>query len=356
MLAGETGISVKPGKECGMNDRQQSPSEILHGLISGYQVTQAINVAASLSIADLLATGPRTSDELAAATQTDPRALYRLLRALAAVGVFHEDEGQKFRLTPVGECLRSDAPGSMGDWARYVARGYHWQAWCGLADSVRTGENAFRNVHGVSVEEYRAAHTDEAAIFDRAMTNQSRVALRGLLDAFDFGKFAVIADIGGGQGSLLAALLTEYPAMRGVLFDQPHVVAAAPPLLEDAGVADRCEIVGGDFFAALPQGADAYLLKNILEGWDDDTAVALLRHVHGVLPADGSLLIIERVIEPPNQGRAGKFSDLNMLVSPGGENRTVDEFAKLFTAAGFAFADATPSASGLTVIQAHPAP
>jgi O-methyltransferase domain/Dimerisation domain len=338
-----------------MNDRQQPPSEVLRELITGYQVTQAIYVAASLSIADLLAAGPRTSDALAAATRTDPRALYRLLRALAAVGVLHEDEGQRFGLTPVGECLRSDAPEPMGDWATYVGRGYHWQAWCGLADSVRTGENAFRKVHGRSVEDYRIAHPAESAIFNRAMTNQSRVAVRALLQAYDFGKFAVVVDVAGGQGSLLATLLTEYPAMRGVLFDQPHVVGAAQRLFDEAGVADRCEVVGGDFFAALPRGGDAYLLKNVLESFHDEHATALLRNFHDVVPADGTLLVIERVIGPPNQGRAGKFSDLNMLVSPGGQNRTIEEFGELLVAAGFTLTEATPTASGLHIIQARPA-
>jgi O-methyltransferase domain/Dimerisation domain len=338
-----------------MTDRQQSPSDKLRDLITGYQVTQAIYVAASLSIADLLAAGPQASDALAAATRTNPRALYRLLRALAAVGVLHEEEDNRFRLTPVGECLRSDAPEPMGDWATYVARGYHWQAWCGLADSVRTGENAFRNVHGVGVHDYWIAHPAESAIFDRAMTNQSRVAVRALLDAYDFGKFGVVADVGGGQGSLLAALLTEYPAMRGVLFDQPHVVGAAQQVFGAAGVADRCEVVGGSCFDAVPGGADAYLLKNLLECWDDDSGITVLRNIHSVIPASGTVLVIERAIAPPNQGRAGKFSDLNMLVSPGGQNRTIEEFGKLFAAAGFTLAEAFPTASGLHIVQAHPA-
>jgi O-methyltransferase domain/Dimerisation domain len=337
-----------------MSNQTRPAAVLLRELIDGYQVTQAIHAAATLGIADLLVDGPKASDELAAAVDVHPRALYRLLRALATVGVFQEEDGHRFGLTPLAECLRSDAPDSLRGWASYIGRPHYWQAWAGLADSVRTGENAFRLVHGVRVWEYRAAHPAESAFFDRAMTDLSRRATRSVVDAYDFGRFGTVVDVGGGQGALLAGLLGEYPALRGVLFDQPHVVTAAERTIRQAGVLDRCAVVGGSFFESVPTGGDAYLLKGVLQDWDDDRSKIILCNCRRAVPATGSLLVIEQQMGPPNEGRAGKFSDLNMLVSPGGENRTLDEYRSLFAAADFALVGAAPTSTGLVVIEAVP--
>jgi hypothetical protein len=334
-----------------MDNGGRSPSAVLNELVNGFQVSQAIHVAATLGIADLLRDGPKGSDELAAAAGAHPGALYRLMRALATVGVFHEDDGRCFTLTPIGECLCSDAPEPVAGWAAYAGRPAYWRAWGGLLDSVRTGENAFRLVHGVSVWEHRAANPEEGASFDRAMTDGSRQITSAALDAYDFGRFGTVVDVGGGRGALLAALLAAYPAMRGVLFDLPHVVAAAGRVMREAGVADRCEVVGGSFFDSVPAGGDAYLLKSVLQDWDDDQSASILRTCRSAVPPAGRLFVIEREMLPPNQGRAAKFSDLNMLVSPGGQNRTLEEYRTLLGAAGFELLTVTPTATGSQIIE-----
>jgi O-methyltransferase/methyltransferase family protein len=333
-----------------MSRAEPPPSVQLRRLVAGYQVTQAIHVAATLGIADLLADGPRTSDELARATAAHTDALYRLLRALASVGVLHEEDGRRFTLTPLGEGLRSEAPDSLAGWAAFVGRPYYWSAWSSLEHSVRTGENAFRAVHGTDVWEYRSQRTDESAIFDRAMMALTRGVNRSVLDAYDFGRFATVVDVGGGNGTLLAALLAEYPQLHGVLFDQPHVVAGAPEVFAD--VAERCQVVGGSFFEAVPAGGDAYVLKSIVHDWEDAEATAILRVCRVAMAAGAALLVIERELGPPNEAPEAKFGDLNMLVAPGGRERTLAEYGRLFADAGFERGSATPTASGVTVIEA----
>jgi hypothetical protein len=333
----------------------ETPGATLGRLIVGFQVSQAIHVAATLGVADLLSDGHRTSDELAAATNAHARSLYRLLRALASVGVFHEDEGRLFSLTPMGALLRSNVPGSLRGWAVHVGRPYFQEAWGHLEHSIRTGDNAFQHVHGTDVWAYRAERPDESAIFDLAMESLTGASNRALLDAYDFGRFGSVVDVGGGNGALLAALLREFPAMRGVLVDQPHVVANAGAVLERAGVADRCEIVGGSFFDDVPGGGDAYTLKSIIHDYEDEPAVAILRICRRAMAADATLLLIERIVGPPNEDPRTTFSDLNMLVAPAGRERTLHEWDALVTRAGFRLVTTTPSTSGLAVIEAAPA-
>ena len=285
----------------------ETPGATLGRLIVGFQVSQAIHVVATLGVADLLANGPRTSDDLAAATTCHAGSLYRLLRALASVGVLSEDEGRRFQ-----------------------------------------------QVHGTDVWTYRAEHPDESAIFDLAMESLTGASNRALLDAYDFGRFGAVVDVGGGNGALLAALLGEFPAMRGILLDQPHVVANAGAVLERAGVADRCEIVSGSFFDEVPTGGDAYALKSIIHDYEDERAIAILRICRNAMGADATLLLIERIVGPPNEDPRTKFSDLNMLVAPAGRERTLHEWEDLVRRAGFRLATATPTTSGLAVIEAAP--
>jgi hypothetical protein len=334
-----------------MDHPSQRPALALRRLVNGFQVTQAIHVAAVLGIADLLIDGPRSSDDLAAVTASHPQALYRLLRALASVGVFREEADRRFALTDLGACLRSDAPESVGGWAAFVGEPYQWQAWGALLHSVRTGENAFRHVHGVDSWTYRARHPALSASFDRAMTDLSRQVSAAVLAAYDFGRFGCIVDVGGGNGAFLAAILATYPGTRGVLFDQPHVVNGAGPMLAATGVADRCEIVGGSFFEAVPAGGEAYLLKAILHDWEDTPSVQILRTCRQAMAVGTSLLVVERELGEPNQNPDAKFSDLNMLVGPMGQERTPDDYAALFTAAGFRFVAFTPSSVGTGVYE-----
>jgi O-methyltransferase domain/Dimerisation domain len=336
------------------NPHDADPAATLRDLVLGYRVSQAIHVAATLGIAERLGGGPRTSDELAEDTGSHPDTLYRLLRALAAAGVLHEEDGRRFSLTPVGDRLRPDAPGSQATWAAFVGRPHHWDAWGNLLHSVQTGENAFHARYGTSVWDYRAEHPEESTIFDAVMTAMTRAANASLLEAFDFGPFDTVVDVGGGRGALLAAVLGKHSSLQGVLFDQPHVVAGGAQILEEAGVADRCRVESGSFFEAVPEGGDAYLLKAIVHDWEDEEAAAILRTCRRAIRPDGTLLVVERILDAPNEGVDTKFSDLNMLVGPGGRERTLDEFRALFERAGFEFRGSTATGGVQAIIAATP--
>jgi len=332
---------------------EDNPQVALRRLVAGYQVSQALHVAATLKLADLLADGSRTSDELAAATGTHSDALYRLLRALATVGVFQELDGRRFELTPLGGGLRTDAPGSIHGWAAFIGRPYIWQAWSSLLHSVRTGENAFRHVHGTDPWTYRAQNPDESEIFDAAMTSLTGQSEAAIVDAYDFGRFDEVVDVAGGRGTLLAAVLAAYPTLRGVLFDQPHVVADAGELVRAAGVADRCRIVGGSFFESVPEGADAYMLKSIIHDWEDEEAILILRVCRAAMSPHAVVLVVERDLGAPNEDPVAKFLDLLMLVGPGGRERSEDEYAALFAAADLTYVGATPTAAAISLYEAR---
>jgi hypothetical protein len=257
------------------------------------------------------------------------------LRALAAVGVFREDEGRKFALTPMGDCLRTNSATPIGAWADVVGSPYFWQTWGHLLHSVRTGENAFQSLNGKNVWQFRAEHPEHGTMFDRAMTQLSGGNAEAVTRAYDFSSFRHIVDVGGGQGLMLAAILRAHPHMRGTLFDQVDVVARAKAELVDRGVFDRCNIVGGSFFETVPEGADAYLMRAVIHDWEDREAIDILKVCRRAMPETATLLLIERLVAPPNEMPAPKFVDLNMLVSPGGRERTRDEFSDLLTNAGF---------------------
>jgi SAM-dependent methyltransferase len=327
-----------------------SPAVQMMQLINGYQISQALHVAATLGIADLLRDGPRSSDALADRVGANRDALYRLLRALAAVGVFHEDAVQAFSLTELGACLRSDAPEPVGPWAAYIGRPYYWQVWSHLLHSVRTGEYAYPHVHGVSGWEYRVQHPEENAIFDAAMTGNTRGLTEAVVAAYDFSPFTRVVDIGGGQGRLLGSVLAANAHLRGVLFDQPQVVTQADKLLEGLGVRERCEITGGDFFSSVPPG-DLHLMKVVLHDWNDEQALAILRNCRAAVIPGGRILVIERIIGAPNIAPAEKFADLNMMVAAGGRERSHEEFVKLFKAAGYAFKRMLPTGTHLHLIE-----
>ena len=218
------------------------PATTIRRLVDGYQVSQAIHVAAVLGLADRLVDGARSSDDLAADTGTHPPSLYRLLRALASVGVFRELDERRFELTSVGQRLRVDVDDSIAGWAAYIGQPYYWAAWAALGQSVRTGETGFGHVHGTDVWTYRSTRPEASAVFDAAMASLSRRTNAQILAAYDFSRFATIVDVGGGSGAFLAAVLAAVPSARGVLFDQPHVVAGAPAVLQRLGVSDRCDV------------------------------------------------------------------------------------------------------------------
>jgi hypothetical protein len=325
------------------------PSAELLRLVNGFQISQALHVAALLAVADHLKDGPKSADVLARASDAHPGSLYRLLRALAAVGVFHESDDMEFSLTPVGFCLTSDAVGTRRNWAQYVGGPGNWHAWGNLLHSIKSGEGAYPVTHGMDAWSYRQQHPEEQAVFDSAMTGNSLSHARAVLEAYDFKTFPRIVDIGGGQGLLLREILLACPASRGVLFDQPQVVASTT-LMTTPGLENRVETFAGSFFDAIPPGADAYVMKVILHDWDDDKAIEILRACSRAMSPTATLVVIERVIGPPNQIPEAKFSDLNMLVSHGALERTREEFDDLLAKGGFWLDRVIPTRSPLSVI------
>ena len=332
----------------------ENPPAALTRLVNGYQVSHAIHAAVVLGIADLLAAGAGDVAGLAVATGTDAGALYRLLRALAAAGVFREAPDRHFTLAPMGECLRSNAPDPVAPWAMLAGQPYVHRAWGGLLHSLRTGETAFCHMHGMDVWDYRARYPEQGAVFDRAMSGISRRVAEAVVETCNFGRFRRVVDVGGGEGVLLGHILGAHRAMGGVLFDLPHVVVGAARVLHAAGVAERCEVVAGDFFPGVPAGGDGYVLKGILHDWDDAAAVAILRACHSAIAPGGALLVIERLVAPPNEGADAKFSDLNMLVMPGGRERTREEFEALLGAAGFRLSQVVATGTRMSMLEAAP--
>lgn len=315
----------------------------LYQLMGGYRVSQAIYVVARLGIADLLKDSPRTSDDLAGATGAHAPALHRVLRFLAGVGLFSEVAPGRFALTPLGAGLRSDVSGSIRPMTLMLLDYTGWQPWGHLWHSVCTGETAFEHVHSQGRFDYLAAHPDTGALFNAAMTGNTAWSGTAITDAYDFAGIGRLVDVGGGHGLLLATVLRAHPNMQGVLFDRPEVVAGAGRTLADASVADRCELVGGDFFTDVLPSGDAHILRQIIHDWDDARATAILANCRRALGEGGRLLVIERRVAPDRrQALPVLHIDLEMLVNVGGQERTDDEYRALFAAAGFRLTDVVP--------------
>jgi O-methyltransferase domain/Dimerisation domain len=305
----------------------------LQQLTNGYWTTQIIYVAAKLGIADLLTHGPQDVGSLARATQTHAPTLSRLMRALGGLGIFRENEQHQYELTTLGQSLVSGSPGALR--ARAILNGEEWyQAWGGLLDSVRTGESPFQDRFGKPFFEYLAGRADSAAMFNEAMASSTEGAAAAVVKAYDFTGCRTIVDVGGGTGAFLGAILRANSEARGILFDRTSVVAAAPEFLARTGIAGRCEVVGGDFFEAVPSGGDAYILSRIIHDWDDERSIAILRNCRRAMTGDARLLLIEQVVPDGNQASLSKLYDLHMLVlAPGGRERRADEYHSLLAAA-----------------------
>ena len=334
---------------------QEVPAAVrLRQLLTGLRLSQSISVAASLGVADELTEGARSSDDLAASLGCDPTALYRLLRTLAAAEVLRETNDRRFSLTELGEPLRSDVAGSIREQAILMGRPNALSAWGNLEHSIRTGENAFAALHGEDVWTWRRRDPAESSQFNRAMASMSAPVGPALAAAFDFGSATTVADLGGGSGTLIAAVLARHPHLRGIVFDQPAVVVEAGPVLEQAGVRDRADLVGGSFFEDVPP-ADVYLIKSILHDWTDADCLRILRTVRHAATSDSRLLVIELVLGEPNEDLQGKLMDLHMLVMPGGRERTADEWRDLLAAGGFALSSIRPLTGAFHLLEALPA-
>ena len=330
------------------------PAQHVLQLATGYVVSTALQLAVQLGVADHLAAAPRTARELAAATGANEDALYRVLRALSSVGVFDEVAPRRFALTPAADLLRKDAPRSIHDLVLFIADPLHLRVYADAIESVRTGRPAAEVTLGMPVFEYFAKHPEYSEVFNNAMTTFSGAIVPAVLEAYDFGSIGTLVDVAGGHGQLLTSILRQYPKMRGVLMDLDHVVAGAHRQVEAAGVSDRCQIVAGDFFKAVPPGGDAYVMKSIIHDWDDDRAAQILRSIHTAMgSARGIVLLLEGVIAAGNEPSLGKVMDLEMLLMPGGRERSADEFRTLFDRAGFDLMRIVPTQSPVSVIEAR---
>jgi hypothetical protein len=332
--------------------QEPTPAAALTQLVLGCLVSQAVSVAAKLGVADLLAEGPKGADELAEATGAHARSLYRLLRTLATFGVFRELPDARFELTPMSECLRSDAPGTLRDAAIFMGEEWHWRVWGHTIHSVRTGGSAWERAHGSEIFPWFAAHPEESAVFDRAMTSFSNLATAAVVKAYDFKGFDTLVDVAGGHGLLLSEILRANPQLRGVLFDQPHVVEGARTFFASKGLSERCETAGGNFFESVPAGADCYVMKHIIHDWDDERAVSILKNVARAMREGGRLLLVEMVLPPANVPHLGKVLDIEMLTSPGGVERTEEEYRELLDRAGLRLARVVPTESPYSVVEA----
>jgi hypothetical protein len=337
-----------------MSTQELPPPFALFRIVTGYYVSRAIYVAARLGIADLLAEGRRSHDELAKATGAHADSLRRVLRLLASAGVFIEEDDGKFALTPIGACLRSDVPGSMRA-AALLFGGITQQAWGDLLHSVETGESAFRRVFGMDSFDYMAEHPDEAANFDAAMAGFTKHIAIAVAAAYDFSPFRRIVDVGGGNGALLAGILRANPTLTGIVFELPDVAIRTREQIHKLGLAGRCEIVGGDFFKEVPSGGDAYLLKHVIHDWNDHRATEILRTCRRAMGAEAKLLLVEGIYPPridqSDESRGAAANDVNMLVCTGGRQRSEAEFRTLYDAAGFRLTRIVPTQTPVKMIE-----
>jgi hypothetical protein len=316
----------------------------------GRHLAHAIAVAARLDLATLVGNSTLTAAELARRTDSNPDALYRLMRALASMGVFSEGDGGGFRNTPLSDTLRSDAPASSRPLALFFGHDSHIQAWLGLDHSVKTGKSGFEHIHGVGAFEYVTRHPEVASVFNDAMTAFSAGMGMAIASAYDFTGVDCLVDVGGGHGQLLATIMAQYGSMRGVLLDVPHVVAGARAVIEP--LASRIEVVGGDFFQAVPR-AGAYIMKSVLHDWSDADATRILQSVHRAASPGARLLVAEAVLQPGNHPDIAKFMDLEMLVATnGGRERNEAEWRALLHAGGFALQRVLATPSPLCLLEA----
>jgi hypothetical protein len=337
--------------EAGMEDG--SGFAEMRRLLAGFSLTIATSAIAELGIADYLAERPRTLSDLARLTGANEHFLRRVLRYLASEGVFEERDGDAFALTERSRWLRSNIPGSLRPRAIFAGSNMYWTAWGSLLKGIMTGSSGVQAAFNKkNLFDYRKDHPDAAAAFNQFMADQTAASVEALLGAYSFTSIRELVDVGGGRGALVAGVLKAYPTLHGVLFDVPEVVATATPLLEQAGVIDRCQIVGGDFFDALPGGADLYALKFILHDWPDAECVRILKNCRQVIAPGGRVLIVEHVVPGEPGPDFSKFMDINMLVlTSGGRERTQEEFTELFTAAGLVLRALVSTAIGICVLE-----
>jgi hypothetical protein len=337
----------------------QKETERLNQIMLGAALSRAVSSVAELGVADHIQPGsPRSVRDLAKATGAHEQSLHRVLRFLASHGLFQEIRNKDtnngdFDHTPLSAALRSDAEGSYCPAARFFHRLF--PGWDGLDHSLRTGQTGFDKVFGMPIFEYVGKNPELGPILDAGMTSIHGFETAAMLDAYDFSAVRTLADIGGGNGSLIASVLQRYPKMNGLLFDLGHVVARARERLKSMELADRCQVIEGSFFDTVPSGADSYLFRHVIHDWTDEQCIQILGHCRKVVPKEGRLLVVECVIPTGNDPSISKDFDMTMMTMPGGLERTEAEFRSLFKHSGFELTSVTPTSSMVSVIEGKPA-
>jgi O-methyltransferase domain/Dimerisation domain len=326
-------------------EMSMTSQEKMFGLISGFWIARSIYLAAKLGIADRIDDTPKSIEQLAAATETDPRSLYRLMRALASVDIFTEVSDRCFALTPLAVTIKSDSPGSM----RYAALAQmgeeHSLGWGNGLHSLKTGEIAFDTAAGMPVWDYYDRHPEAGQIFSRSMTDLGNQASQAVATTYDFSKFNTIVDVGGAHGNLISEIVRSYPHLTGILFDLSEVIA-------NVSLDDNIQPIAGNFFESVPSGGDAYLMRWIVHDWDDEKSLMILKNCHQAMPDRGKLLLVESIIPPDNVPSPAKFIDLIMLMMTGGQERTEAEYRSLLQLSGFELTRVIPTPSMFSIIEA----
>ena len=345
-----------------LDTAQASAAAKLLELIFIQRISQAIHVAAALGIADLIADEPKSAEQLAKATGVQAASLRRIMRTLAGFGVFTEerekDGADRFALTPIGEFLKAGVQGSLRPAALFFGGEDGAKAEGLLLHCVKTGETAYEKLFGKSDALFERFQKDPVAaeLFNATMTGFSTLHMTGVLDAYDFSTINKLVDVGGGHGKNIAEILKCYPKMRGVLFDTPHAFEGGKKTIAQAGLSERCDVVSGDFFKAVPKGADGYLLSRVIHDWDDETSIAILKVVRNAIAPDGRLLLLETMLRPGQHSLYPLLSDLNMMLRTGGCERTEEEYRAIYRAAGFELTRTveTISPTGATIVEGKP--
>jgi O-methyltransferase domain/Dimerisation domain len=333
--------------------KENSSPPILFQLATGYWLSQAIYVAAKLGIADLLKDGPQTSTALATATQSHAPSLFRMMRALSSIGVFEQVGQGRFALSPLAEGLRTGITGSLK--ATIITIGeIHYQAYGDLLHSVETGSPSFNKVFGASLFEYLQRNTEACDAFNQGMSDLSSMLAYAVLLAYDFDGISSIVDVGGGEGKLLETILDFYPGVEGIVFDSSRTIERTKQRICSDRSPRQCSYVAGDFFEAVPEGADAYLLCGVVHDWNDEHAIRILRNCRRAMKASGRVLLLEMLLPETADKHFGKLLDLNMLVMTGGRERTRAEFSVLLDAAGYKVTRIIDTMAPQSLIEAVP--
>jgi hypothetical protein len=332
-----------------MKPNELPPPAQLMRFIVGMWISKPIYVAAELGIADMLVNGSRSIEELARASQTDAPTLYRVMRALASVGIFFETEGRRFELTPMAECLKT---GAMRSIALLFNSDWSDKAWGCLMESVKTGDTAFEIAHGVPVSDWLEVNPRAAEVFNEANAVKAESSHRAIVDAYDFSGIDTLTDVGGGLGVLMAEILIANPSMGGIVAETPFVVPDVMRTIKARGVHDRCQALECDFFEDIPSGSDAYIMSNVLHDWSDEQCRIILANCRRAMKRESRLLIVEMIVPPGSGPSLAKLLDLEMLVTTGGRERTEEEFKTLLESAGFELSRIIPTNGDVDVMEA----